>query len=171
MTAASQMAKTVKIWLHKDKTAAGATCAISLECCMAGAGRGHAYLASDMRWASDSAEKPPKTTVCTAPILAHASMATAWQKCKLQAQVLQVTGNTPYGLLILIPMPEERIEPLTWEFTNHGHVDRYCIALLYAYRLQPVGLQENDSINMMKALAATGMYRNLCAGGYSGADV
>ena len=121
--------------------AAGAACATSLECCMAGAGRGCAYLASAMRWASDSAEKPPKTTVCTAPILAHASMATAWQKCELQAQVLQVITWTPYGLLICGNHARRREETLTWEFAYHGHVDRYCIALLYAYGLQPVGLQ------------------------------
>ena len=43
--------------------------------CMALIGGPH--LASAMRWERDSAEKPPKTTECTAPIRAHASMATA----------------------------------------------------------------------------------------------
>ena len=86
-----------------------------------------------MRWASDSAEKPPKTTVCTAPILAHASMATARQKSKLQAYVLQAMGRIPCGLLMCDDHDRRKKEPLTWEFADHGHVDSYCIALLYAY--------------------------------------
>ena len=41
---------------------------------------GIAHFASAMRWERDSAEKPPNTTECTAPILAHASIATAQRK-------------------------------------------------------------------------------------------
>ena len=48
-------------------------------------------------------------------------------------------------------MPGEGEEPLTWEFTYHGHVDCYCIAFLYACGLQPVGLQCNVFINIVHA--------------------
>ena len=30
---------------------------------------------------------------------------------------------------------------LTWQFTDHGHVDGHCIAFSNAHRLEPIGLQ------------------------------